>query len=222
MKYFLVKLIKKYPKLLSLFSWFYSLNSFFLIKGRISNTINYKASFLKNTRIDIKGQNNLVDIAIENRLRNCLIHISGNNCVVKIDKHCILSNLEIWLEDDFSQISIGENITFEGGHIASTEGKKITIGNDCMFSDRIEIRNGDSHAIFDIESNNRINNARDVSIGNHVWLGSDVKVMKGSVIADNTIIGTGSIVSGLLEPSSIYVGTPAKKIKTSIYWTRER
>ena len=45
---------------------------------------------------------------------------------------------------------MGKDFTMEGGHIASTEGEKIVIGNDCMFSNDIEIRNGDSHTIIDI------------------------------------------------------------------------
>lgn len=223
MKNLLITYLKKSPKLLFWFSWLYSMNSFFLIKGRKNNKIRYSSSFLKNTKIHISGVNNAVTIDVENRLKNCLIHISGNNCVVNIDKHCILVDLEIWLEDDNSSVYIGSNTTVEGGHFASTEGKKISIGKDCMFSYDIEIRNGDSHGIFELQSQNRINKAQNVSIGNHVWLSADVKVLKGSTIADNSIIGTGSIVVGSIgDPNSIYVGSPAKKIKSSIEWTRNR
>lgn len=222
MKYFIVEFLKKSPNLLSFLAWLYSLNSFFLIRGRKDNVISYESSFLKNTQIRIMGKKNIVNIHSENRLSNCLIYVSGNSCVVTIGKHCILTNLEIWIEDDNGEISIGGHTTIEGGHIAATEGAKIIVGEDCMFSHRIEIRNGDSHAIFDLQSDSRINSARDIMIGNHVWLGADVKVLKGSNIGSNAIVGTGSIVTGIIEPNSIYVGCPAKKVKSSIYWTRNR
>lgn len=74
-----------------------------------------------------------------------MLNIRGNNCSITISKHCILNNLELWIEDDGSIINIGEYTTIEGGHIASTEEMSISIGKDCMFSHNIEIRNGDSH-----------------------------------------------------------------------------
>jgi acetyltransferase-like isoleucine patch superfamily enzyme len=91
-----------------------------------------------------------------------------------------------------------------------------------MFSHRIEIRNGDSHAIFDYNSKMRINDAQPIKIGNHVWLGADSKVLKGSIIEDGAIISTGAIVTGHVERQAIYAGVPAKKIKENIYWERER
>jgi acetyltransferase-like isoleucine patch superfamily enzyme len=209
MKNSLIAYLKKSPKFLFWFAGFYSFNSFFLIKGRCKNKIRYTSSFLKNTKIDISGVNNIVTIDVENRLKNCLVHISGSNCQVTIDRHCILANLEIWLEDNKSSIHIGANTTVEGGHIASTEGQSITIGEDCMFSHRIEIRNGDSHAILDKVTKQKINPAKSVTIGNHVWLGADVKILKGSIIADNCIVAAAGIVTGKCDSNAIYGGIPA-------------
>lgn len=222
MKSFLIELIKKSPKLLLFLGWLYSLNSIFLIRGRRYNKIDFNSSFLKNTKIIIRGKNNIVKIHTENRLRNCLINIIGNNCIVTIGKHCILANLEIWIEDDKGEISIGGNTTVESGHFAATEGAKISIGENCMFSNRIEIRNGDSHPIYDLQSNSKINVAQNVTVNNNVWLGADVKVLKGANIGSNSIIGTGSIVTGIVDSNCIYVGSPAKKVKSSIYWARHR
>lgn len=47
-------------------------------------------------------------------------------------------------------------------------------------------------------------------IGNHVWLGVQVFVLKGVVIGDNSIIGTGSIVTYDIPANSIAIGIPAK------------
>jgi len=201
----------------------YSFYSILIIKGWFYNSINLRSSFLKKTKIIVKGKNNSIIIHPENRLSNCLIYISGNDCQIIIDKHCILSNLELWIEDDGGQIHIGCLSTMEGGHIACTEGQIISIGKDCMFSNKITIRNGDSHAIYEKDSNLRINSSESIFIGNHVWLGAESKILKGSIIADNSIIGTGSIVTGkFTDLNSIYAGIPARKIKDNIYWKRER
>lgn len=51
-----------------------------------------------------------------------------------------------------------------------------------------------------------------VEIGNDVWICNDVRIMDGVRIEDGAIIGLGSIVTKDIEPYSINVGIPAKKI----------
>lgn len=208
---------------MSVMAFIYSFFSILSIKGRLGNTIILKSAFLKKTKIRIIGKNNNIIIHPENRLYNCLLHISGSNCKIIIGKHCILSNIELWIEDEGGGIEIGFRTTMEGGHIAATEGQSISIGEDCMFSHRIEIRNGDSHAIYDEQSKQRINAAQSILVGNHVWLGSDAKILKGGVIGNNSIIAASAIVTGVLEDCNvIYGGVPAKKIKEGIVWERKR
>jgi acetyltransferase-like isoleucine patch superfamily enzyme len=192
------------------------------IKGNKQNIINYKGTFLKKTSIKIKGVHNTVNIAPKDSLMNCMIYIAGNNCKITIEKNCTLKNVQLWIEDDGGEIIIENRTTMEGGHIAATEGESIVIGTDCMFSNKIEIRSGDSHSIYQKDSSLRINPAKGVRIGNHVWLGADVKVLKGSVIHDGAIIGTGSIVTGVVKEHSIYAGNPAKLLKENVNWKRER
>lgn len=52
----------------------------------------------------------------------------------------------------------------------------------------------------------------DISIGDDVWLGSDVSVLPGADIATGTVIGANSVVNSPTEPYSIYVGSPARKV----------
>ena len=53
-----------------------------------------------------------------------------------------------------------------------------------------------------------------IHIGNNVWLGGDVKVLGGVTIGDNTIIGTGSIVTKDIPSNVIAVGNPCKVIRS--------
>jgi acetyltransferase-like isoleucine patch superfamily enzyme len=50
-------------------------------------------------------------------------------------------------------------------------------------------------------------------IGNDVWLGAGVHVLRGAVIEDGAIIGAGSVVTGHIPSYAIAVGAPAKVIK---------
>lgn len=218
----IIELIKKSSLLLKIVA---NIHNLIFLSFRLNfsrkNKIIAKGVFLRGTRFKIIGRGNEINIDLENRLNNCFFFIKGNNCKINIGKHCILNHTVMWVEDDFGSISIGGFTTIEEAHIAATEGESITIGEDCMFSHGIEIRNGDSHPIFD-DSGTRINLAAPIQIGNHVWLGADVKVLKGKTIGDNSILGAGSIVTSNIIPDSIYVGVPAKKVKDSISWKRHR
>ena len=137
--------------------------------------------------------------------------------------HTIVSNTSFVIEDDCGSISIGKDFTMEGGEIAATEGEAITIGKDCMFSSDVELRNGDSHVILVKETGKRTNYAKPITIGNHVWLTAHVRVLKGSVVPDESIIGNSSVVSGkFYTPNAVLAGNPAKQVKTGITWNRFR
>lgn len=51
-----------------------------------------------------------------------------------------------------------------------------------------------------------------IVIGNDVWIGNRVTILEGVTIGDGAIIGAGSVVTGDVEPYSINVGVPSKKI----------
>lgn len=191
-------------------------------KYRTKNKITTKGAFLNKVDFNIKGKNNAIVIGAKARLKNCSITIIGDNCSLLIGGgSTIISNTTFWCQDDNSSIAVGEDFTMEGGEIAATEGETITIGTDCMFSNGIDIRNGDSHSIIDTSTNKRINKALPIIIGDHVWLTARVTILKGSVIPSNSIIGNSAIVGKTLEKeNSIYAGIPAKLIKENINWDR--
>lgn len=53
-----------------------------------------------------------------------------------------------------------------------------------------------------------------LTIGNDVWIGDNVTIMDGLVIGDGAIIGSGAVVTKNIEPYSINVGVPARKISS--------
>ena len=52
-----------------------------------------------------------------------------------------------------------------------------------------------------------------VRIGNDVWIGANVTILDGVTVGDGAIIGAGSIVTRDIEPYSICVGVPARKVR---------
>lgn len=156
-------------------------------------------------------------------LINCRLYISGNNNKIVISNRVFLKDTDIHIEDSGNEVHIDEKTTVFGKpHLACTEGKRILIGQDCMFSTDVTFRTGDSHSIVDLDGR-RINNAQDVIIGNHIWIGNKVVLTKGVEIADNSIVGSGSIVTKKFTKKGIVIaGVPAKEIKENVNWLRER
>lgn len=122
-----------------------------------------------------------------------------------------------------NRVTIGAKTSVGGSlNIECSEGTTLTIGEDCMLSHQIRIFTTDMHSIIDNDGN-RINKAKDVTIGNHVWIGMRAFILKGSQIPDGTILGASAVYSGRNEENNcIYAGNPAKKIKENVGWSRER
>jgi acetyltransferase-like isoleucine patch superfamily enzyme len=154
---------------------------------------------------------------------NTTIYIRGNNNSLIIGNQCHINNTIFRIEDDNGVLNIGNKTSIEGANfIIAENNKKIIVGEDCMFSSGIQIEASDSHSIYDMNNNERINFGKDIIIGNHVWLGRFVTILKGVHINDNCIIGTKSLVTKSTDKNGIYVGIPAKKIKDNVNWNRSR
>lgn len=122
----------------------------------------------------------------------------------------------VWIEPDF-KCEFGKNITIEDD---------VYINFGCIILDCAEVTIC-SHTLFgpniglypvnhSTDAQERINGGcygKPIHIGKNVWLGGDVKVLAGVTIGDNTIIGTGSIVTKDIPSNVIAVGNPCKVIR---------
>lgn len=192
------------------------------IRRKRGNTLSVRG-VMKKCKITFGGKNNVVEIEKGVVLKHCNIVIGGNNNKLILRKGVYGKFAEFCMQDNGNLIEVDEGTGFAGKiHLACIEGTKIIIGKDCLFSSEIVFRTGDSHSILDMEGN-RINFAKDINIGNHVWVGHRVLINKGVFVADNTIIGTGAIVTKNLEENNcVYAGVPAKMMKSGVNWIAER
>lgn len=55
--------------------------------------------------------------------------------------------------------------------------------------------------------------ARDVKVGNYVWVGSRVILLPGAELGDGCIVQAGAVVSGRFPPNAILGGNPAVVIR---------
>lgn len=186
--------------------------------------INRSSSLSIKSKIKVNGIFNKIIIEPYCVLRNCTININGNGNTLIVRDHTTIIDGVIYLTENDNSIEIGANTTIAGStDLVAGEGHKITIGEKCLFSKGITVRTGDAHSITD-NRGIRINESSDVTIGNHVWLTQDVKVLKGAKIGDDCVVATGAIVTKNFSDTthSIIGGIPANLLKTGISWLNER
>ncbi len=122
----------------------------------------------------------------------------------------------VWIEPDF-KCEFGKNITIEDDVYINfgcviLDCAEVTIGSHTLLGPNV----GLYAANHSIDASERINGGcqgKPIHIGKNVWFGGDVKVVPGVTIGDNTIIGTGSIVTKDIPSNVIAVGNPCKVIR---------
>lgn len=187
------------------------------------NNVIQNLGMLDHVTFNIIGNNNLVEIGENTVLKNTLLYIRGDNHKIIIKNNCYYGGGELWMEDQNGSLIIQQNTTIEHAHLAVTEPySSLEIREDCMLANNIQIRTGDSHSIIDVDTGKRINKAANVLLETHVWIGADVKILKGVTIGKNSIIGTSSVVTRDIPSGCVAAGIPARVIRSGVDWTRER
>lgn len=194
----------------------------FLVTGS-KNKIQFQHAEHVWLHCDVIGDSNTVDISEDSQLKNIRLRIIGHNNSFLIGKGSRLKNSRISIKGSNQTVIIGAFTTIEGCHMLCQERCNITMGSHCMISRGIEIRTTDAHSVVDIKSGKRTNSPGSVTIGSHVWLAANVFVSKNVRIADDCIVGAGSVVvKDLPEPHAIYAGVPAVLLRQGVTWNRGR
>ncbi|MCO6056434.1 acyltransferase [Pseudomonas sp. MOB-449] len=177
---------------------------------------------MKKITVKLGGRNNRLIVGEGVQLTHCEIRLDGQDNLIEIGPRVRFSSGKIYLRNTSGQhIRIGEDTTVEGAYLLVDEASSIDIGRDCMLSTDILIRTGDKHSILDMHSGQRLNPSRDVRIGDRVWVGRDVQVLKGTVLHPESVVGACSVVSRAFdEGNCVIAGVPARIVKQGIRWDR--
>ena len=92
----------------------------------------------------------------------------------------------------------------------------IEIGEDCVISERVLIRDSNNHTI----EREGFEKSKPVKIGNHVWIGMGAMVLSGVTIGDGAVIAAGAVVNQDVPAHSLVAGVPARVVRSNIEWKR--
>jgi maltose O-acetyltransferase len=127
-----------------------------------------------------------------------------------------------------AEISVGEGTwlrtEIDPVHIVAFDGARIALGplgflNGCHLSAKRELRTGRrtwiglGSRVFDSDQHDldseRPEITQAVTIGDCVWVASDVTILRGVTIGDHSVIGTRSLVTRDIPPHTLAYGQPA-------------
>jgi acetyltransferase-like isoleucine patch superfamily enzyme len=121
-----------------------------------------------------------------------------------------------------SSLSVDEGAVFEIGsssYICSGAtirvAQRVCIGDRCAISWNVTIIDSDFHE-YQLEDGTIPEKTKEVVIGNNVWIGNNVLILKGVHIGDDAIIAAGSVVTKDVPAGCAVGGNPVKVIKNGV------
>lgn len=107
-------------------------------------------------------------------------------------------------------ILIGSNFYMNAGcHLLGD----ITIGNDVQIGPKTVIWGRDHGIARDSLIRDQKHVRAPIKIGNDVWVGANVTILKGVEIENGAVIGAGSVVVKNIPSNGVAVGNPARILK---------
>jgi carbonic anhydrase/acetyltransferase-like protein (isoleucine patch superfamily) len=187
------------------------------IRASSSDGIRILYSEIENTSLKVSGPEN--ELTFDNAyVAGSDISIEGSNNRVYFAKGVMFRDSSLIIRGENLIVEIGSGTTFGGIRIVNAgRDNKISIGSNCLFSDHIELWASDTHPIMN-ESGELINQERPVTIGDDVWVGSRVIILKGVTVQSGSILGMGSVVTKHVPSNVISAGYPNKTIKENVSW----
>jgi acetyltransferase-like isoleucine patch superfamily enzyme len=149
---------------------------------------------------------------------------------ITIDEGCLLdakgeSNRGIFLEDGVfvgrqsilscknGDIHLGKRVNV-GFHAEIFSGSEVRVGEGTFVAAYAYlIGGGHAYQNPDIPIFEQERLSKGITVGKRCWIGAGSKILDGSVIGDDVIIGACSLVKGTIPPMTIAVGSPAEVVR---------
>ena len=176
---------------------------------------------MNKTTITFKGANNVLYCEGNVKLDDAKFTFNGDNSIVYLSSTLNAKysfNLMIYNDSTFF---IGRECSLSSPiNINIQENQNVIIGSEVTISSGVHIRTADIYPIYENDSKERINYAKSVYIGDHVWLGHLAYISKGSQIGSGAIVGNNAFVH---DHSRIYsnvlvTGNPAKIERKDVFY----
>ena len=97
-------------------------------------------------------------------------------------------------------------------------GELIEIGDNVLLGWNVTIIDGDGHRIIKKKEELKVYDA--IHIGNHVWIASDVTILKGTSIGNDCVIASKALVSKKFYESNVLIGGTNRILSEEVSWEK--
>ncbi len=151
---------------------------------------------------------------IDYKYHRTILHVTGH---ISFDGKCNIGKGSRIMVD--GELNLGQDFRISADSTIICN-KNITIGDFSTIAWETLLMDTDQHAIYDSDGQT-INPDEAVSIGNRVWIGARSVILKGSLIANGSIVGANSTITKKYHDEKVIIaGSPTKIIKRDITWQR--
>lgn len=108
-------------------------------------------------------------------------------------------------------IELGENF-YSNYNLVILDCAKVTIGNNVLIGPNTGIYTA-GHPLHHMDRALGLEFALPVNVGNNVWIGGNVIINPGISVGDNSVIGSGSVVTKNIPANVVAAGNPCKVLR---------
>lgn len=112
-----------------------------------------------------------------------------------------------------ARIELGDRVEFNNNAFIKSEGAGITVGADGLFGAEVQIFDSNFHELDPRRRRGGTPRMAPVEIGENVFVGMGVKILKGATIGADSVIGAGAVVTGAIPAGVIAAGNPARVVR---------
>ncbi len=144
------------------------------------------------------------------------VRVLRKNCEIKLGNKVQLHRyvkISAWGTSKKAALHIGDNVAI-GDRTEIHAGDYISIGNNSIISWDCCIMDRDYHKL---ESETEV--LKPVIIGENVWIGCRVLILKGVTVGDGAVIAAGSVVTSDVPAGAVVGGNPARILKQEVKWS---
>lgn len=112
-----------------------------------------------------------------------------------------------------SRIEIGDGVQLNNNAFLKSEGPGISIGAHALIGGGVEILDSDFHELRPGRRRGGEPQMAPVILGENVFVGDGVKILKGVSVGAHSVIGAGSVLTRSIPEGVIAAGNPARVIR---------
>lgn len=126
-------------------------------------------------------------------------------------KHSVFTRRNVSFRVEDGEMTIGTSFFNQGCSITCLEN--IQIGDNCLFGPNVVVVDHDHEYRYTDERRGNHYRKAPISIGNNVWIGANVTILRGSQIEDGAVIGAGCVIRGKVDKNTVVVNKQDIQIK---------